>query len=64
LIGSSLTVPATLTPPRRAPALCRHRPPRELGPRLQGKAKRAALDSRNAVVNLSNRLDRLERETG
>lgn len=30
---------------------------------LQGKAKRAARESRNAVVNLSNRLDRLERET-
>jgi hypothetical protein len=31
--------------------------------RLQGKAKPAARESRNAVVNLSNRLDRLERET-
>jgi DNA repair ATPase RecN len=30
---------------------------------LQGKAKREARESRNAVVNLSNRLDRLERET-
>lgn len=30
---------------------------------LQGKAKRAARESHNAVVNLSNRLDRLERQT-
>jgi septal ring factor EnvC (AmiA/AmiB activator) len=30
---------------------------------LQGKAKRAAQESEKAVVNLSNRLDRLERET-
>lgn len=30
---------------------------------LQGKAKKAARESRSAVVNLSNRLDRVERET-